>query len=297
MLGKKSIVAFSPELGINNKQSDSFYPDAGFLVNSILPSNLRPALYGIVKTGVLLKGESISNWIAKCSLVNQFNNYHIKSKYNTLAEENCIKEDYYQIAINIKILNSGLSNMNSIKKLLVQFDNQLAETIYIKAIKNENEDILITNEMNITNSNNYFNQTINVSNLQFNSSEIIQIYFYLQENQIAQVKNKHIIISDDTIQPNESFDYLQELHSINLTLNLQEFKNITNIEEYENSFKKVFPSSKTNVNFRSKMIVIFVVIGILLGSLIAAYLYFNRKKYNVFVEEENIAPSNTHGGN
>jgi hypothetical protein len=66
MLGEKRIIAFSPEIGNNDKGSFDFYPDLDLLVDVVLKENLPPALYAIQRTSYFLRYEKLSNSFMYC---------------------------------------------------------------------------------------------------------------------------------------------------------------------------------------------------------------------------------------
>jgi hypothetical protein len=95
MLAEKRIIAFSPELGTNNDRTRTFYTGVDLMVDSVLPQNLKPAIYALQKASYLLKYGIVSNTYTKCrvDIENkvkevQFCNEHIRVYSSVVSLKN-----------------------------------------------------------------------------------------------------------------------------------------------------------------------------------------------------------------
>jgi hypothetical protein len=107
MLGEKRIIAFSPEIGNNDKGSFDFYPDLDLLIDVVLKENLPPALYAIQRSSYFLRYEILSKTYIHCD----------KAKLNVgkgkgLTESLC-KDNLIQYESVVKLKNTGFGKHGS----------------------------------------------------------------------------------------------------------------------------------------------------------------------------------------
>ena len=116
-LGKKKILSFSPELGIEDKKSEDFYPDKN-ITFEVLRQNLHGGLYGIQKSMYYLSGELISANYISCQYKSKFiysdiffNRGKLYSKNNPKDNElkNCYSDEFL-LYIKAKITNKGFAD-------------------------------------------------------------------------------------------------------------------------------------------------------------------------------------------
>ena len=102
MLGERHILAFSPELGNGNNNSNAFYPNKKITFD-VLEKNLPSALYTVQKGAYYLKAYLLNSYHIPC-----YDKSNLRGK-KAYIEECKVGEDT-TIFIKVMIKNEGLSN-------------------------------------------------------------------------------------------------------------------------------------------------------------------------------------------
>ena len=229
MLGERKIVAFSPELGIANPESENFYPRVELIIDDVLPQNLISALYGIQRTGYYLRFFTLKNNYLDCSVIldNQHkflekneeekkelsicsNNANIYQFSNTIALKNTGFSDFrgktnikmlinIQNLIYISVKTDTGSNYNTNNKL-----NEKLKTKNVILERNITDDYIkynLTNKineksfyLNINNSN-YLLIEIPAENIDSQNFFLIDIKLYFEKNYIYYLKNDALLVN------------------------------------------------------------------------------------------------------
>lgn len=119
MLGEKGILAFSPELGNRDLNSEKFYPDVSTAIN-ICRENLPSAVYGIQKSAYSLKFNGIRSFndnIRRSDFASNFNNERnyfwafCQDLYNKTSVKTFF-ENEFEILYPNGLLNNACSERN-----------------------------------------------------------------------------------------------------------------------------------------------------------------------------------------
>jgi hypothetical protein len=107
MLGERGIVSFSPELGVDDSITSSFYPEINLLVNNVLKANLNPALYGIQRASYFLKLQTQKKIFTDCKTVHDLSRKILGKTPEEMDAVSYCLSFYKQFHSNIVLKNSG----------------------------------------------------------------------------------------------------------------------------------------------------------------------------------------------
>jgi len=191
MLGEKKIVAFSPELGNSNSESDNFYPNINLLLKEILPQNLIPALYAIQRVGYYLRFFTLKNSYLECSIIQDYQHKFMDQSEDEKKELSICRENnhLYQFSNTIALKNTGFSDFQGKAKimLLINLNNVKYLSIKTDSGSNKNSKLNIKKKVfdkNITEVIESFN------NIEINKNKADGEYFDINDD------NKNIIFMD-----------------------------------------------------------------------------------------------------
>jgi hypothetical protein len=156
MLGEKRILAFSPELGVNAKNSEKFYVYKSTLFE-ILRKNLNSALYSISRAAFYFKIYKLKNTFSDCVLVKSMSYKFLEKNEEELTEEKLCKDEFYKFSSQVELKNMGFSDFKSEVEFEILIDNQILEYLSIKVNSGYNSIVSSDNknhtEQSIRNSN------------------------------------------------------------------------------------------------------------------------------------------------
>lgn len=205
MLGEKGIVSFSPELGINTPDSNSFYPNSEYLINNILPQNIPAALYAIQKTGYMIKIIPLKTSYIDCKLISSMSHKFLEKDKDELDEEEICRNDYYQYTASLAVMNNGLSNfVGNLELNLKIFDNPMYNLTV--SLKKDSKKLFYYDEKQINSNFSLPNQTLDnftnfkkdfqiyLSEIDVDNYAVLNIRFYVNQSQLSKILESNSIV-------------------------------------------------------------------------------------------------------
>ena len=113
----KKILSFSPELGIEDKNSRVFYPNRN-ITFEVMKQNLKPALYAIEKSMFYLKSELLKAEYYPCLYSNKFDEIYFNKNRKNSGENDNLKDielkncfsDEIILSLKVRITNRGFGS-------------------------------------------------------------------------------------------------------------------------------------------------------------------------------------------
>jgi hypothetical protein len=153
MLGEKRILAFSPELGIDDRNSEKFYVDKSTLFE-IIRRNLNSALYSISRAAFYFKFFKLKNTFSDCALVKSMSYKFLEKNEEQITEEELCKDENYKFIFQVELKNHGFSDFKSDSEFEILIDNQILEYLQIKINSGYNSLVTSSYDKNKATSNN-----------------------------------------------------------------------------------------------------------------------------------------------
>jgi hypothetical protein len=136
MLGEKGIVAFSPELGTAEKDTEGFYPEINLLVNAVLKANLNTALYGIQRASYFLILKTQKKIVTNCDIVHQLSKKILGKTEDEMDAVAFCLSTFKQYNSKIILKNVGFNNHKGKINLSLHI-NELIDITMINVVRND----------------------------------------------------------------------------------------------------------------------------------------------------------------
>ena len=131
MLGEKRILAFSPELGIDNGNSNHFYPDRSTLLK-VIHANLKSALYAVSRAAFYFEFKYLKNMFSDCVFVKSMSHKFLTKTEDELLEEQLCDDKFFIFSSKVELKNKGFTDYKGDNEFVISIDSQLLEYISIK---------------------------------------------------------------------------------------------------------------------------------------------------------------------
>jgi hypothetical protein len=308
MLGEKFIVAFSPELGIPNKNSERFYPNKD-TVFEVMKQNINSALYAITRAAYYLQFNTLKKMYVDCNVVKLLTHKFLEKDEEEIFEEKLCENKFYQFSMQVELVNKGFSNFNGetefeifspflklINFISIKLKSGYTSLINLNMTENtiglpDNDYIYFYNSSESKNANNELKTNFKINYIESFNHVVLDVKVYIEkENYDKEGSKDSPFISIRRFEEGKVLDKNKNFlfTNYNLKFDIPEFQIMLSDFEYFN-FKQD-PKNESDSNRSKYSIYVYLITAIFIGFIIFSIIVL----YKLYKGRQDLTIINPH---